>query len=272
MLVYLNGHLIDDKKATVPIRDAGLLYGHGVYESFRTFAGKTKLLQEHLERLKESAEALFIPFSYSFDELETAVKQLIEARQKEEPGHEFRIRMTLTAGNTDIRTASEASPLLFITAKRLSSEPMQPLNMRSFRMVRQVPEVKTTAMLAAILGQHHALSKQADEALLTDGNDMVHESSFSNIYLIKNGVLLIPNSGALKGITQALIRQLAKDVLPIKSKPLSLNDFYKADEVFTSGSVRGIVAVRMIDGHSLQAPGSYTQEIQKLFQEWAEAP
>lgn len=269
MTILLNDEFVDEQTARVPVRDAGLLYGWGVYESMRTFGGQFKLLDQHLKRLKQSARALSIepPDAAA---LTAKLNELIRRRQSEEPGCDFRIRITLTAGNADLRTNAPGTPTLLITAIKLAPPLGKPLTMQSYQMTRQLPAAKTTAMLPAILAQQYAFAHNADEALLIDNQNNVHEGSFCNVYLIKDGVLKYPESTALKGVTQGLLLELTAKLLPAEQTLLTLDDFLSADEVFTSGSIRGVKAVQSIDGQSFKAPGPYTIQIQDLYTKWTQ--
>lgn len=271
MLVFLNGEFVDDSRAAVSIWDAGLLYGYGAFEALRTFGGKVKMFDEHFARFEASAKALRIPLPQTAKQLANDVQKLVELRLAEEPGSDFRIRITLTAGTQDLRQDKPGTPTLFITAKALEQADPKPITLKSFNMIRQQPAIKTTAMLPAIFGQHDAHEHGRDEALLVDDAGLVHESSFSNVYAIKDGVLRYPSSGSLHGVTQALLLELTADLLPSEAVKLSLQDFYDADEVVSSGSVRGVVPIKQIDSHSFEAPGPLTIKIQKLYRDWSES-
>lgn len=264
MILYLNGNYISDSLAELGIHDAGFLYGHGVYETLRTYDGKLKYVAEHFERLTNSARIMQIPLPLKKPELSYALEQLVQ-RNSGYIGDDLRFRITLTAGTANFVTNTDGEPTLLITAKPVNNLEPKPLTMVSYKITRIAPEVKSTSMIANILAQKYAQKHSADEALLVTDDGYISEGSFCNIFVVKSGQLYTPANNILGGITRDIILRIAKDILPVQTRLVSLEETLKADEAFITSSVRGVVPVSKLDTSILSLPGEFTTKIQKLY-------
>src|SRR5215469_14313381 len=91
---WLNGQFVDEDQAVVSIRDAGLLHGAGVFTTMRAHRGAVFRIQQHLERLRNSCEALFIPLQHKDDVLIHAASELLARNSLSDA----RLRLTVTRG------------------------------------------------------------------------------------------------------------------------------------------------------------------------------
>src|ERR1051325_7157431 len=108
-VVYVNGRIAEAHAATVPVYDHGFLYGEGVYETLRTYGLKPFLFEQHLTRLRHSAELMALEVPYSDDELFTLVKETMDA-SKAAKDDEAYIRILLTRGVGDLTYNPKATP------------------------------------------------------------------------------------------------------------------------------------------------------------------
>src|SRR5262245_61458277 len=92
--VYISGKLYDKENAKISVYDHGLLYGDGVFEGMRSYSGKVFRLHEHLERLWESAKAIWLKIPMSMEEIAVAVNDTLKVN-KIQDGY---IRLVVTRG------------------------------------------------------------------------------------------------------------------------------------------------------------------------------
>ncbi len=124
MIVFFNGEFVPEEEAVVSVNDAGFLYGHGIYETLRTFNGELKFVDEHLERLEGSAADFGLKVPYSKVEIKEALEGLVKKNFIEK---DLRIRITLTAGEGSFYTGEEGAPTFLITTREISDEKMEPV-------------------------------------------------------------------------------------------------------------------------------------------------
>src|SRR5215213_5087290 len=93
-VVWLNGAIVDEETASVSVRDTGLLHAAGVFTTMRSYGGKVFRLDQHLRRLRDSCEALFIPLQHKDDALATAATDVLERNSLSDA----RLRLTVTRG------------------------------------------------------------------------------------------------------------------------------------------------------------------------------
>jgi branched-chain amino acid aminotransferase len=260
MYVCLNGKFVDHKKALIPTSDHGFLYGDAVYETLRTRNGELWLFEQHMKRLKKSAKAVGIKVpSLDFEEL---IEELIKKNKLKEA----RVRITLSRGSNNFEFNSCKKPLLLIEAKPLKLPPKEVIekgvSVISYQIERTKPKIKSTSMLPAVLAQREAKKKNAYEALLVNNEGYVTECSYSNIFIVKNNKLKTPKKDILEGTVRNYIIAHYKT----KRKKLTLRNVKKADEVFITSTIKGVVPVVKIDGKKIGNGhvGPITQKLMKI--------
>src|SRR3954454_8358212 len=121
--VWLNGSFVDESAASVSVRDAGLLHGAGVFTTMRSYGGRVFRLPQHLGRLRDSCEALFIPLQHRDDALAAAAAELLQRNDLAEA----RLRLTVTRGpaTQDPLHGTRLEPTAFLTAAPLEPYPRE---------------------------------------------------------------------------------------------------------------------------------------------------
>lgn len=242
--------------------DHGLLYGMGVFETFRTYGGRPFLLERHLERLNQSCEQLGIARKAEPSMVSHWISVLMEANGLQDAY----IRYTVTAGEglLGLPTERYMNPTEILLAKELPSvsqavyENGRPVRLLS--LPRNTPEspvrMKSLHYMNNILAkreldQYPALEDGPAEGLMLTVEGNLAETIVSNIFFVRKGRLCTPDisTGILPGITRALILELAER-LGIESEEgrYRWSDLLEADEVFTSGSVQEIVPITTLIG------------------------
>ncbi len=274
---WLDGELMPADRAHIPVLDHGLLYGDGVFEGIRFYHGRAFRLDEHLRRLRDSAQAIALTLPHSQDVLAQAVHATIAAYGA--PSGYVRLVVTRGSGPLGLDPSPCTQPrVIIITA------PLQLVDERQRRQgIRLIiaatrrlppdgldPRIKSLNYLNHILARMEATRAGAQEAILLNGAGKVTEGSADNVFCVRRGRLYTPpvTDGALDGITRRCILELASSLhLPADEASLTAFDLYTADEVFLTGTGAELIPVREIDGRRLAAcPGPIFTRLSAAFQ------
>ena len=245
----------------VSVFDHGLLYGDGVFEGIRAYEGKIFRLGEHLDRLYDSAKAIWLTIPYPKDELakvhEEAVRRAALA--------DAYIRTVVTRGVGDLgldpRKCARASVIIIVDKIALWPREKYEKGLVVATAGTPVPHrealsprVKSLNYLPHILAKIEGVHAGADEVIMLDPGGWVAEASGSNLFIVKNGAVLTPatSSGILRGVTRDAILELAA-AAGYKGGETTLNrfDVYTADEVFFTGTGAEVIHARQVDGRMI---------------------
>ena len=255
--VFLNDSIIPAAEARIPVQDAGLLHGVGLFETMRSYRGRIFRMDDHLDRMFNSAAALGITISQQRTDIVAGAYSLLKANALQDA----RLRITVTAGNTSGATGDESRvSTLVITAAHL-----QPYSNDLYRYgmtvtispYKQNPHDptaghKTVNYLSRLLALQQAHHAGAGEAIWFTPTNCLAEGSISNIFLVSGEGILTPSleTGILPGISRKLVAQLAGDAgISCQQKTLHIKDLLSADEVFLTNSIMEIMPVCKIEKH-----------------------
>lgn len=279
---WLNGKLVAPEQAHVSVFDHGLLYGDGVFEGIRFYHQCGFRVDEHLQRLYDSARAIDLHIPWTQTELADAIVDTIHdyARENNEDHGYLRVVVTRGTGPLGLDPAKCKRATVFILADQLVFADSD-TNEKGIKLIiastRRLPidgldpRIKSLNYLNHTLARMEATRANADEAILLNQQGRVTEGSTDNIFIVKNNVLLTPpvSDGALAGITRELVLELA-DALNIENHQTSLGayDLYTADECFLTGTAIELIPVREIDGRIITiCPGPVFLRLQQAFVE-----
>lgn len=277
MVVYLDGEYVDSAEAKVSVFDHGLLYGDGVFEGIRLYQGNVFRLDEHLERLEQSAKALMLDVPLARKAMAEAVCETCR-RNNLSDGY---IRLVITRGAGDLGLAPWLcpKPTLFIIASKIALYPKEHYdNGLSIVTVptRRIghdalpPTIKSLNYLNNILAKMEARQAGALEAIMLNAQGYVAECTADNIFIVVKGELLTPaaSAGALKGITRGTILDIARDLaIPARETDLTRHDIWCADECFLTGSGAEVIPAVKLDGRVIGTgkPGAITARVLEAF-------
>lgn len=260
MICYLNGKFLDAKEARVSAFDPAFLYGDGIFETLRTYKGVIFQMDEHLERLYESARMRGWKLTWKpTDIAEAAQKTLAKNDFKES-----RIRIMITPG---VRR-----PTLFIWVQALEDLPNaiyeRGVSAITFPLERAFPQMKTTSMQAILIARAEMERKRAFEALLINHKNCITEGTWTNIFIIKKKLVITPRLGVLLGTTRGLVLKISRPLLRVKQRDITRRELLNADEAFLTNSPKGIVPLVRVDGEKIGTgrPGPVTKHIMKVFE------
>ncbi len=252
-VVWLNGRLVSQSEALVPVSDRGLLSGHGVFETLRIYGGVPFAFTRHVKRLSVAANAIDVDLPDS-QELFSAVSEVIEANSVVDG----RLRITVTAGPEE----GDGSPTILITTVRLKSRPrfadiaVTPWQRNEKGALTGIKSVSYGENLVALAWASQA---GAEEAIFANTSGNLCEGATSNIFVVVDGKLCTPplSAGCLPGVTRELIIPL----MGCEEIDIPMEKFYSSvEEAFLTSSTREVQPIRSVNGKLVpDFPGPITK-------------
>lgn len=247
LIGFQDGQFIDLKDMHLPVADLGVQRGYGIFDFLRTNGKHAVFINDHLDRFFHSASAMYLTVDYNRNQIIEIVNQLIHQNELLYSG----IKILLTGGDsTDGYTIT--NPRLCIFQQKLQPPPNQipekGIHLISKVYQRQLPEVKTTDYLMAIWLQPWLKDQKGDDLLYCNENSIT-ECPRSNIFMVTHeNVVVTPNENMLWGITRKKIIEIADSIgITVVQRNITLDELYKAKEVFISSSTKRILPVERID-------------------------
>lgn len=279
--VYINGTLYAKEDATISVYDHGLLYGYGVFEGLRSYAGKVFRIEEHIERLWDSAKAVWLEIPMTQEAMRQAIEETLEVNEIDD-GY-VRVIVTRGSGTLGLDPNQTSNPQVIIIADVLALYPehyfKQGLEIVTVSVTRNHPaalnpRVKSLNYLNNILAKIEGLQAGCVEALMLNHKGEVAECTGDNVFVVDDGTLLTPpqDAGILKGITRGAVIELAEaSGRTVREAPLTKHDVYIADECFLTGTAAEVVPVVKVDSRTIGAgtPGPVTQDLMQRFRKLA---
>ena len=276
--IWMDGKLVDSADARVSVYDHGLLYGDGVFEGIRVYGGKIFRLSEHLDRLYDSAKAIWLTIPMPKEEMAAVTEEAV----RRSGIAEAYIRHVITRGAGDLgldpRKCPKPSVIIIVDTIRLFPEEVYETGLRVVTAGTPIPHrealsprVKSLNYLAHILAKVEGIHSGADEVLMLDSEGHVAEGSGQNIFVVKNGAIRTPApyAGILKGVTRDVVIDLARAAgYDMQETMLNRYDVYTADEAFFTGTASELIAIRQVDGRNIGngKPGPVTRDLRSRFQ------
>lgn len=275
LLVYIDGQLLPREEAKVSVFDSVVQGGDAVWEGLRVYDGRIFSLDQHLERLQNSAHALAFAEVPDNKTIKEALFQTLQANKMRDGVH---IRLTLTRGKKitsgmDPRLNQSGPTLIILPEWKPPVYPPQ-ITLATASVRRNSPmfldsKIHHNNLLNNILAKIEANHASADAGLMLDKDGFVSEANGVNVFCIYKGIVYTPHaSSCLPGITRGLVLDICREHgIPAHEQNLSLSEFYRADEVFTTGTMGELTRVAEIDGRAIvnKQPTSVLEQIQKHF-------
>jgi branched-chain amino acid aminotransferase len=275
--VYIGGKLYDKADAKVSVYDHGLLYGDGVFEGIRSYSGRVFRLQQHVDRLFDSAKSIHLRIPISREEMAKAivdtlaVNKLIDAY--------IRVIVTRGAGSLGLDPRKTTDPQIIIITDAISLYPPE-LYEHGLKIVTAGtlrnhpsalnPRIKSLNYLNNIMAKVEATNAGCLEALMLNHKGEVAECTGDNIFVVRKGELHTPpiDAGILEGITRDAVIELARaSGRTVHERSMDRHDVYTADECFLTGTAAEVIPVVECDGRSIGTgkPGPVTLDLLQRF-------
>ncbi len=281
-IVFLNGELVPESQAGIPIRDRGFIYGDAVFDAARTFNGVPFKLTEHVKRLYDSLRYVRIDPGMDMGEMEAWSRRVVEHNYPLlPPGQDMWVMQRVTRGVE----GGESAPTVLIETHAIPFVSRAPLYRDGARVTTpsvprvpprfMSPRAKTHNYLNLVLGDLEAQGTDPGSwAVLLDETGNLTEGRGSNIFLVKDGTVATPKGQyVLEGITRNTVLDLAGGLgLETAERDLDLFDAYTADEAFLTSTSLCICPVSSINGTVIgdgKPPAQVTQRLMSAFSDLA---
>lgn len=302
MYIWINGKFYSENEAKISVFDHGFLYGDGIFETLRVYNGKIFLLNEHLQRLQNSARliSLLIPNNTYFEKI------VYSCLNKNKLRNAY-VRLSVSRGVGKIGLSPQLceKPTVVVIVQPSNTYPekmyqegvtIKIVKTRRVHSLCLPVEAKTTNFLNNIMARMESIPKsvvrgfslvlnetttkgsyyvnleeQAFEAVMLNLDGFVTEGSVSNIFMVKNSILYTSSlkCGLLPGVTRDYVIKLAKKLkIKVFETKLKPRDFYFADECFLTNTSLEIMPVKQIDNHVIGngiSDFTVTAKLRKIF-------
>ena len=282
--IWLNGEFVDWDKANVSVMSHTLHYGTGVFEGIRARECQDGTyifrLEDHVNRLFNSADAYHLKIPYRKDEISEAIKQSVS---KNELTSAY-IRPLVFFGEGEMGLLPKNLPVYVSISAwywgaylgddagnegvKVCISDWRRISPKSFK-----PYAKGVGgYMNSTLAKIDAVNNGFDDAILLGDNDVVAEGSGQNLFLIKDDLIYTPpiETGALGGITRSTVVEIANELdIEVVEKNIEKEELFEADELFFTGTATEVVAVVSIDKKEINTgtPGEKTNQIRNKYLE-----
>ena len=276
---YLNGTFLPLEDASVPVMDRGFLFGDGVYEVIPVYAGRLFRLAHHLQRLRNSLQAVHIDNPLADSDWETMLTELVTRNAI--PDQAVYLQVTRgVAAKRDHAFPADTQPTLFAMSTPMTAsadiDSIAGVTAITLPDVRwKLCNIKAITLLPNVMLRQQAVDAGAVEAILIKDGYAI-EGAASNVFIVKNDLLITPPNGPalLPGITRDLIIELAANhAIPFREADITEAELFAADEIWLSSSTREISPVTLLDDTVISAgkPGPLWKRMITLYQEYKAA-
>jgi branched-chain amino acid aminotransferase len=278
--IFINGEFHDRNKAKISVFDSGYLVGDGVWEAFRVQNGKLLFIDQHLDRLWQSAKVIGMNLPFTRDDLKRDVYRTLEINGMKDHVH---VRAMLTRG---IKKTPSQDPRLTISGPNLviiaefkqaaGESKNQGISLFTSTIRRGSPDyldprLNCHSKLHEVQALIQAIEAGADEALMLDVNGFVSTCNATNFFMVKGDeVWTSTGEYCMNGITRGnVIKVCGENGILCRQKNFSLFDVYGADEAFVTGTFGGLTPVVKIDGKLIgtNACGPVTTHLRNLYED-----
>ena len=277
--IYIDGKFYSEANAKVSVFDHGLLYGDGIFEGIRFYDARVFRLEQHFERLWNSARSICLDIPMTRQEMTEALLETI--RQNHLRDGYIRLVVTRGVGNLGLNPEQCKNPSVIIIVATIAlyhedfyrkGLSIVTVATRRSNPASLNPAVKSLNYLNNVMARIEANLASADEALMLNDAGNVAECTADNVFIITHGQIFTPpiTAGALKGITRSVVFDIAGEFeIKVIEADFTRHDIFVADECFLTGTAAEIVPVVKADGRIIGngKPGPITTRIIARFRE-----
>lgn len=273
-VVYLNGDFLPLEDAKVSVLDRGFIFSDGVYEVLPVFQGKIFRLDEHLQRLDNSLDAILIGNPHTREQWKNI---FLEVMERNPGGGKQSIYIQVTRGVGERNHVFDASlkPTVFVMCRpvveRDNRDGIRAITHEDIRW--QYCYIKSTALLAGVLLRQYAVTTDGSSEAILIRNGLLTEGAASNVFIVQNGVIKTPEKDGhiLPGITRDLVVELLRNAgLDCAETAVTEQDLRAAGEIWITSSTMGILPVVVLDGNHVGdgCPGEMWKKADAIYQDY----
>ena len=279
ILIYINGKYFTRSNASISVFDSGFLLGDGVWEGIRLHKNRLIHLKEHINRLFDGAKTISLEIHMTKDEIINAIWETLKKNNMKTDTH---IRLIISRG---IKSTPYQHPKVTISTPTIVIIPeyKKPnehvinngISLALVQTIRdnsvQDPRVNSLSKMNCISACIEAEKLGSDEGLMLDPKGFVSTCNSTNFFIvIKNEVWTSTGDYCLNGVTRGSIISLCRENnINVYEKNFLMEDVYKADEAFVTGTFAGVIPIIKVDSKMMNGGliGPITKELQKLYLE-----
>lgn len=283
MWIFLNDRFVRAEEAVVSVFDHGFLYGDGVYETIRSYGPRIFMRDQHLARLRRSAEAIGIEIPIPPKDWPGLLHEAMERNAVGNEQADAYLRITVTRGEGEIGLDPSLCrhPMVVIVAKALAAYPPHLYRDGVRLIIAQTrrnlpsalsPHIKSLNFLNNILAKQEAVRAGAFDSVMLNWQDHLTECTTSNLFFVWSGRLCTPavECGILDGITRELVLLLAREHgIPTEEGRYSVSTLLEAEECFLTNTSMELMPVTQVNRSPVGTgqPGPMTQRLRTIFTE-----
>ncbi|MDQ6595046.1 D-amino-acid transaminase [Bacillus salipaludis] len=271
---YANGKYVQLDEPVIPIDERGHQFGDGVYEVIRVYKGKPFMLEEHLQRLIQSAKAIKLPIQQSVEDFKALILEAVQKSNELESA----VYLQITRGAAVRQHLFPSAPVsITMTVRQVAGIDTEAREIGMKAIFHEDERwancyIKSLNLLPNILAKQIAHDAGCYEAILVrDG--FITEGTSSNVYMVKNGVVYTTplSKQILSGITRMAVKEVTESLgVPFIEKKFTPDELLQADEVFITSTTSEILPIVNVDGKSIGDgnPGEWTMKAYRKFKEF----
>jgi branched-chain amino acid aminotransferase len=281
MWIFLNNRFVKRENAVVSVFDHGFLYGDGVYETIRSYGNRIFMRDQHLARLRRSADAIGLTIPIPEKDWPGLLHEAMERNGVGNDRVDAYLRITISRGVGEIGLDPALCPVptIVIMAKPLRPPARQQYEQGVSLIVARTrrnlpsalsPHIKATNFLNNILAKREAIAAGAFDSVLLNWQDHVTECTVSNVFWVKGEIVSTPSldCGILNGITRDLVLTLAREGgLEIREGHFGIDALHQADECFLTNTSMELMPVTTFEHRPVGTgkPGPITHKLKTQF-------
>ncbi len=279
--IWLDGEIVDKSEAKISVFDHGLLYGDGIFEGIRMYSGRVFRLDEHIDRLFDSAKAILLTLPWTKEEVIQATVDIVKANGLTD-GY-IRLVITRGTGGLGLNPYLCETPSMFIIAANIQLYPEENytngLELITCATRRPTPaslspQVKSLNYLNNVMAKIECIQAGVMEGIMLNEQGLVAECTGDNVFILKNGIVYTPpiSDGSLDGITRKVIFDLCEsENITIQERSMTRYDIYTADEAFLTGTAAEVIPFVKLDQREIGdgKPGPISQQLITAFRKLA---
>jgi len=284
VVVVINGRVCLPEEARISVFDRGLWYGDSVFETLGTYDGQPFALTEHIQRLRRSAELVYIELGVSNEALAREVTEAV--RFAGNPESYVRVIVTRGSGELGLDPSLAENPqrIVIVTPLRRPSQAtyehgVTAISVQTHRTTDATEAIgaKVGNYLVAVLAMKKAKAAGANEALIVERGGHLIEGATSNLFWVRGQELGTPpeSAGILAGITRSVVIQAARELgVEVSYGCPRIDELATIDELFITSSIRQMLSVVRVDDHVIGDghPGPVYRRLFERFQQIVRAP
>jgi branched-chain amino acid aminotransferase len=268
---YIDGKFLSDDRSLISVKDIVVLRGFRVFDFLITYNKRPFHLEEHVQRLENSARCIGLEINHTNSE----ICEIVQETVKRNHDHmESGIRIVYTGGiSSDGLNPEGRGILMVMVTPKLELPPRwytDGAKMITVDVERFLPSAKSTCYLSAVHAVQQARKQKAIEAVYVDRNNRILEGTTTNFFFFKKNRLVTSKRDILPGITRSVIIELAKDFYGVETRDIDSSELYDMEEVFITASNKEVMPIVKVNDLQIGngRVGEHTRRIMQLFRDY----